>query len=85
MRGGIKLKKPYSKPTMAFQNMFLATGVSSGCSFTAELAYDSCRTYLEDWGEYIFDDQDLSTKCDWGYQDYPCYNVPLESSNVFES
>lgn len=83
--GGIKLKKPYSKPTMAFQNMFLATSVNTACTFTAEMAFDSCKTYIEDWGEYVFDDTDVSTGCNIGYVDFPCYHIPMESSNVFES
>lgn len=77
------MKKPYSKPTMAFQNMFLATSVSSGCTFTAELSYDSCVTHIAEWdNETIYIDDG---RCDWGYQDFPCYDVPWESSNVFES
>lgn len=79
--GGIKLKKSYSKPTVAFQNMFLATTVNSACTFSASLAYDSCVTLIEDWGETIYNDD----KCDISYEDAPCYHVPMESSNVFES
>lgn len=82
--GGIDVKKPYSKPTLTFQNMFLATGVSMGCTFTSTYAYDSCVTFLDDWGgETIFDSDGVH--CDWGYQTFPCYDVPMESSNVFES
>lgn len=77
------MKKPYTKPTMAFQNMMLATGVSSGCAFISNHNYDSCQTLLDEWGdETIFMDDG---SCSWGYEDYPCYEVPTESSNIFQS
>lgn len=77
------MKKPYTKPSMAFQNMLLATGVSTGCTFISNHAYNSCKTAIDEWGgETIF----MEDKgCDWGYEDYPCYDVPTENSNIFES
>lgn len=77
------MKKPYTKPTMAFQNMFLATGVSGGCTFISNHAYDSCKTLLDEWGDETI--YALDKGCSWSYVNYPCYDVPTESSNIFDS
>lgn len=86
VNGGMDMKKPYSKPTVAFQNMFLASGVSMGCSYSSNHAFDSCVTEIPGWGgETIFND--TTGECTYGVEMGAalCYDIPQESSNIFES
>lgn len=77
------MKKPYTKPIIGFQNMFLATGVNTRCAVISNHNFDSCYTYVGEWeDETIYTD---GHGCDWNYDEYLCYNVPTESSNIFES
>lgn len=79
------LKKPYSKPTVAFQNMFLATSVSSGCSTTmdAQFSFGSCVIFYEELGGTVFNE--ATDACDFVTDENLCYHIPIESSTVFES
>lgn len=75
--------KKYTKPTIAFQNIALSSGLSSACAILADtdFSFDSCPILIPEWGETIFND----TMCTWSSQDNFCYHVPTASSNIFES
>lgn len=75
------MKTKYTKPTIAFQNIALSSGLSSSCAFQANFQFGSCEVMIPEWGETVYNDG----QCDIGFEDFPCYHVPAASSNIFES
>lgn len=76
------MKKKYGMPAIQFQSLALSTGVSSGCYYISSFEVNACAIEIPEWGETVFA---KDSDCDLSNEDYPCYNVPLANSNVFES
>lgn len=78
------MKSNYSKPTISFQNIALATAAGAACVYKANFQYGSCVVEIPEWGEYVWDDS-ISSGCTISTEDFGCYNVPTSTSNIFDS
>lgn len=78
------MKSSYSKPTISFQNMALSTGGGSICQYMANLQFLSCAITIPEFGETIFN-QSQNRDCGVDISDFPCYNIPSASANIFDS
>ena len=75
------MKKAYIKPDVSFHNLAISTSASAGCSVQASFQMGTCPIKVGAWGETVF----LENNCDLSNDDFVCYDVPLSSSDVFES
>lgn len=81
------MKKAYEKPQILFCSFELSESISAGCDVITNFNLDSgCPVMVEDWGMTII----TGTSCDYvppsqNMDDYVCYHVPSDDSNVFTS
>ena len=76
------MKKEYTKPVIEFHTLALSSEISSSCTYQASFQVGACPIAIPEFGGETVFTEDV---CVFSNDDFPCYDVPLANSNVFES
>lgn len=80
------MKKRYIKPQIVFESFELSSNIAAGCSLlSSPSAAYVCPVTDPELGFTIFASNSVCDFIPPGDHDQICYDVPLASTNVFES
>ncbi len=80
------MKKPYSKPQIAYVSFELSQSIAAGCEFISNNAYEACPITVEEGFVLFSTGACLTTPVDVGMdKDRFCYHIPSDDSRVFSS